>query len=340
MSLSPHVEKPLNSKRWIKVSYLNQFHVFGFLYMFMNIVYFTYPYHWYVTPGGLRNSAWVARTLTIGQDQVGIKPLILKLCSKLERQIWQIPLREYQASLASYSLMCFITLMDSVKTSETAELYLTLTKYCKTFDSTLYTLFGSLIKKKIKTQALSHCSLVSSTKHRHTRLRHCYKSSFKYRYLNLLRQYYQVIGKIQTLCSAKFLILQKWKMKNLNAFLPENRLGLLGHGLHYPFYQTFPDNHIFIQNNNLAANIQAEYIWTKSISLKFKLILIEESVINSSWSGKMNEGIYSSCLSYSISILNISLERCQDCSWILSHQQANCEVIISWHLKPLRLCHR
>ena len=25
LSLSPHVEKPLNSKRWIKVSYLNQF---------------------------------------------------------------------------------------------------------------------------------------------------------------------------------------------------------------------------------------------------------------------------------------------------------------------------
>ena len=38
VSLSPHVEKPLISKRWIKVSYLNQFHVFGFLYMFMNIM--------------------------------------------------------------------------------------------------------------------------------------------------------------------------------------------------------------------------------------------------------------------------------------------------------------
>ena len=38
VSLSPHVEKPLNSKRWIKVSYLNQFRVFGFLYMFMNIL--------------------------------------------------------------------------------------------------------------------------------------------------------------------------------------------------------------------------------------------------------------------------------------------------------------
>ena len=53
VSLSPHIEKPLNSKRWIKVSYLNQFRVFGFLYMFMNIlwsyVYFTNPYHGYVT---------------------------------------------------------------------------------------------------------------------------------------------------------------------------------------------------------------------------------------------------------------------------------------------------
>ena len=38
VSLSPHVENPLNSKRWIKVSCLNQFRVFGFLYMFMNIL--------------------------------------------------------------------------------------------------------------------------------------------------------------------------------------------------------------------------------------------------------------------------------------------------------------
>ena len=38
VSLSPYVEKPLNSKRWIKVSYLNQFCIFGFLYMFMNIL--------------------------------------------------------------------------------------------------------------------------------------------------------------------------------------------------------------------------------------------------------------------------------------------------------------
>ena len=30
VSLSPHVKNPLNSKRWIKVLYLNQFRVFGF----------------------------------------------------------------------------------------------------------------------------------------------------------------------------------------------------------------------------------------------------------------------------------------------------------------------
>ena len=42
VSLSPHVEKPLNSKRWIKVSYLNQFReccVFRIPY-----VSFTHPY--------------------------------------------------------------------------------------------------------------------------------------------------------------------------------------------------------------------------------------------------------------------------------------------------------
>ena len=45
VSLSPHVEKPLNSKRWIKVSYLNQFRVFGFLYMFMNILWTLCLFH-------------------------------------------------------------------------------------------------------------------------------------------------------------------------------------------------------------------------------------------------------------------------------------------------------
>ena len=39
MSLSLHVRKPLNSKSWIKVLYLNQFCVFRFLYMFMNILF-------------------------------------------------------------------------------------------------------------------------------------------------------------------------------------------------------------------------------------------------------------------------------------------------------------
>ena len=60
--LSPHVEKPLNSKRWIKVSYLNQFHVFGFLYMFLwtfyeHYIYFTYLYHGYVTDISISYSA-------------------------------------------------------------------------------------------------------------------------------------------------------------------------------------------------------------------------------------------------------------------------------------------
>ena len=44
VSLSSHVEKPLNSKRWIKVLYLNQFReccVFRIPY-----VYFTHPYTW------------------------------------------------------------------------------------------------------------------------------------------------------------------------------------------------------------------------------------------------------------------------------------------------------
>ena len=45
VSLSPHLEKPLNSKRWIKVSYLNQFRVFGFLYMFMNILWALCLFH-------------------------------------------------------------------------------------------------------------------------------------------------------------------------------------------------------------------------------------------------------------------------------------------------------
>ena len=45
VSLSPHVEKPLTSKRWIKVSYLNQFRVFGFLYMLMNILWTSCLFH-------------------------------------------------------------------------------------------------------------------------------------------------------------------------------------------------------------------------------------------------------------------------------------------------------
>ena len=45
VSPSPHIKKPWNSKRWIKVSYLNQFRVFGFLYMFMNILWTLCLFH-------------------------------------------------------------------------------------------------------------------------------------------------------------------------------------------------------------------------------------------------------------------------------------------------------
>ena len=62
LSLSPHVEKPLNSKRWIKVSYLNQFRVFGFLYMFMNILWTLCLFHISVS--------WVCYTGINSSDQV------------------------------------------------------------------------------------------------------------------------------------------------------------------------------------------------------------------------------------------------------------------------------
>ena len=45
VSLSPHVEKPLNSKRWIKVSYLNQFREF---YIF-GIPLYEYEYSMHVS---------------------------------------------------------------------------------------------------------------------------------------------------------------------------------------------------------------------------------------------------------------------------------------------------
>ena len=60
VSLSPHVEKPLNSKRWIKVSYLNQFRecrVFR-----IPFVYFTYPYRGYVTRGQKFINPFVSET--------------------------------------------------------------------------------------------------------------------------------------------------------------------------------------------------------------------------------------------------------------------------------------
>ena len=44
VSLSPHIEKPFNSKV-IKVSYLNQFRVLGSLYKFMNILWTLCLFH-------------------------------------------------------------------------------------------------------------------------------------------------------------------------------------------------------------------------------------------------------------------------------------------------------
>ena len=78
-SLSPHVEKPLNSKRWIKVSYLNQFRkvsCFGipmfyiYIWVWTFYVRFTYPYHGYVTLPRASNISLVTSTSPVrGADQ-------------------------------------------------------------------------------------------------------------------------------------------------------------------------------------------------------------------------------------------------------------------------------
>ena len=70
----------------------------------------------------------------IRQGQVDLKALILWQCSKPERQIWQVALKEYRASLASRNPMGLILFYEA-KASEVAELCLTLPKYCKSFDS-------------------------------------------------------------------------------------------------------------------------------------------------------------------------------------------------------------
>ena len=63
-----------------------------------------------------------------------LKPWILRSCSKPMRQIWQVLLEGYQASLASHSPVWFVTFtfMTSVKVSRYAESCSTsLAKYCK-----------------------------------------------------------------------------------------------------------------------------------------------------------------------------------------------------------------
>ena len=57
---------------------------------------------------GTRNSAQVVRTSRIRQGQVGLKPWILRPCSKTEKQIQRVAFRA-QVSLASHSPGWFVT---------------------------------------------------------------------------------------------------------------------------------------------------------------------------------------------------------------------------------------
>ena len=57
----------------------------------------------------------VARTRMNKQAQVSLRLWILRLCTKLYRQIWQVELREYQVSSASHSPVYFIIFLTSVK---------------------------------------------------------------------------------------------------------------------------------------------------------------------------------------------------------------------------------
>ena len=60
----------------------------------------------------------VARTSTIRQHPVGLKPWFIKSCSKLESQIWRVALEEYQVSLLSHSPVWFITFMILAKVTK------------------------------------------------------------------------------------------------------------------------------------------------------------------------------------------------------------------------------
>ena len=81
--LSPHIEKPLNSKRWIKVSCLNQFRVFGFPTSISHICLFGY-----VTKGNLQilgnTGSWHYQTS--GNERKRIKKSISREPESYSRQ--------------------------------------------------------------------------------------------------------------------------------------------------------------------------------------------------------------------------------------------------------------
>ena len=86
----------------------------------------------------LKKIVQIARTSMIRQSQVSLKIWIPKPCSKPLMQIRQVALREYQAGLSFHSLVWFVTFTPSAKSSRTAELFLRLPKYSKTFNSPSY----------------------------------------------------------------------------------------------------------------------------------------------------------------------------------------------------------
>ena len=63
---------------------------------------------------------------------------ILRLCFMLWKQILQMVLRGYQVSLVSHSPSAVCHFHNLSKNIWAAELYLTISKYCKTFGSTKY----------------------------------------------------------------------------------------------------------------------------------------------------------------------------------------------------------
>ena len=67
------------------------------------------------------------------QVQFGQKLWIPRPCSKSQKQIWQVALREYQANSASHCVMWFVTFTISAKISGATELYLSLAKILQNF---------------------------------------------------------------------------------------------------------------------------------------------------------------------------------------------------------------